>query len=205
MSDNRKMSAKGFLHKANLKAGNSASAFLLAHREWLTTGEIASIAMPILAKVEANEIMPTPALQEIKNAVFNHMIASEISKAEKAIEKAQEPGSTKAHVATILDENGKIATHINAKGNEEDLIKSFDLPQEAMRWVIRRLIEAAPNSYAVIDHIKTVQQEIVTRDDAFAIEFRTKKGPVMKAHSKTTSKLSFGVKASQDHASFSRG
>lgn len=204
MSD-RKMSAKGFLHKANLKAGNSAIAFLVAHREWLTTGELAPITMPILAKVDAKEIMPTPGLQEIKNAVFNHMIASEISKAEKAIEKAQEPGATKAHVATILDENGKIATRINAKGNEEDLIKSFDLPQEAMRWVIRRLIEAAPWSYATIDHVKTVQQEVITRDDAFAIEFKFKKGAVLKAQSKTTNRLGFGVKASQDHASFSRG
>lgn len=205
MSDNRKMSAKGFLHKANLKAGNSASAFLLAHREWLTTGEIASITTPILARVDAKEIMPTPALQEIKNAVFNHMIASEIRKAEKAIEKAQEPGATKDHVAVILDENGKIATRINAQGNEYDLVKSFDMPQEAMRWIVLRLIEAAPRSYATLDHVKTVQQETISRDDAFAIEFKAKRGPIMKAHSKTTDKLGFGVKASQDHASFSRG
>lgn len=205
MSDNRKMSPKGFLHKASLKAGNSASAFLQAHREWLTTGELAQTCKPILDRVDAKEVMPTPALQEIKLAVFNHMVASDVRKAEIAIQKAQEPGATKAHVATILDEKGRIVTRVNAQGHEEDLVKSFDLPQEAMRWINLRLIEAAPWSYATLDHVKTVQQEIITRDDAFASEFKSKKSPVMKAQSKTTSKLSFGVKASQDHASFSRG
>ena len=200
----RNMTPKGFLHKTTTKAAGSALAFLASYREYLLTSEVAAVTSPIIARLDAGTVMPTPALEEVKNAVFAHMLAADTLKAEASIEREQAPRKTKPHVGMIYDETGAIAVRMTEDG-PEDLIKSFDLPQDCLRWCIRRLIEAAPRSYATMDHVKTAQQETVTRDDAFAIEFKSKKGPVMKPQSKTTSKLSFGVKVSEDRASFSRG
>lgn len=201
----RKMSPKGFLHKTTTKAAGSAAAFLATYREWLTTGELAPLTSPILLKMDNKEVMPTPALEEIKNVVFAHMLELDCRKSEASIEKAQTEKEPKAHVGIIYTESGVIATRLNAQGEEEELIKQFDLPQDCQRWIFRRLIEAAPRSYATMDHTKTAQQETLSRDDAFADAFKIKKGPTYKPQSKTTSKLGFGVKVSDDRASFSRG
>lgn len=201
----RKMTPKGFLHKTTTKAANSALAFLATYRDYLTTSEVAIVTSPIIAKVDAGELLPTPALEEIKNAVFQHMLVLDTLKHEAAIEKQQEPKKTKPHVGMIYTEHGVIATRINAEGEEEELIKSFDLPQEAMRWIDRRLVEAAPRSYATLDHVKTVQQETITRDDAFARQFKVARGPVIKPQSKSTPRLGFGVKAHESKSTFSGG
>lgn len=201
----RKMTPKGFLHKTTTKAAASASAFLATYREYLTTGEVAEVTSPIIAKLDAGLILPTPCLQEVKNAVFAHMLELDSRKAEKSLEKAQTAREPKAHVAMVFDETGTIATRINSKGEEEDLIKEFDMPQDAMRWIDRRLVESAPRSYAVMDHTKTDQETIVSRDSAFERVFRGNKGAVCKPQKKSTPRLKFGVKASQDRAHFSHG
>lgn len=201
----RKMSPKGFLSKTKTKAANSATAFLATYREYLTTSEVAIVTSPIIAKVDAGELLPTPALEEIKNAVFQHMLVLDSQKHEAAIAKQQEPKKTKPHVATIYLETGVIATRINAEGEEEELIAAFDMPQAAMRWIDRRLVEAAPRSYATLDHTKTVQSETINRDEAFERVFKVGKGPVIKPQSKSTPRLSFGVKAHPSRATFSHG
>lgn len=206
MTDNAKpraMSPKGFLHKTTTKAAGSALAFLATYREYLTTGEVAIATSPIIARMDAGEILPTPCLEEIKAAVFNHMIAADALKAEAAIEKQQEPKKTKPHVGMIYDETGAIATRINNEGEVEELIKAFDLPQECQRWIDRRLVEAAPRSYATLDHTKTAQQETISRDEAFERIYKEKRGPVMKPQSKSTPRLGFGVKAHPSKSTFS--
>ena len=199
----RSMSPKGFLHKTTTKAAASASAFLSTYREWLTTGEIAAVTSPIIAKLDANEILPTPCLEEVKAAVFNHMIAADRLKAEASIEKEQAPKKTKPHVGTIYEETGAIATRINNEGEVEELIKSFDMPQDCQRWIDRRLVEAAPRSYATMDHVKTAQQETISRDAAHERIFKEKRGPVIKSVSKSTPRLGFGVKAHPSKSTFS--
>ena len=197
------MTPKGFLHKTTTKAAGSASAFLLTHREWLTSGELASVVSPILAKVDSQELMPTPALQEIKAAVLNHMIADDARKAEAAMEKAQDSGTKKNHIASVYDAHGVLCTRTKPDGDEEDLVKGFDLPQDAMRWIDRRLFDGPPGCYATLDHTKTVQQETVTRDDSFARVLKVNKGAVCKPQSKSTPRLGFGVKAHNDVSKFS--
>ena len=205
MTTVRSMSPKGFLHKTTTKAAGSALAFIAQYREWLETSEVASVASPIIAKLDAGELLPTPALIEIKNAVFAHMLVLDCEKAEKSIEKAQTAKEPKAHVGIIYTESGVIATRINNEGDEEELIKQFDLPQDAIRWIDRRLVEAAPRSYATLDHTRTVQCETITRDDSFARVFKEGKGAVCKPQTKSTPRLGFGVSAHPSKSTFSHG
>lgn len=205
MAAAKNMSPKGFLHKTTTKAAGSAAAFLLTHREWLLNGECAVVVSPILAKVDSQELMPTPALQEIKAAVFSHMMILEQSKAEASLEKSAKEKEPKAHVAMCYDKFGIIMTRITDQGKEEELRKDFDLPQDAMRWIDRRLFDGPPGCYATLDHVKTVQQETITRDDSFARVLKENKGAVCKPQSKSTPRLGFGVKAHNDVSKFSRG
>lgn len=210
----RQMTAKGFLHKAGTKAAFAAQAFLLSHREWLTTGELAQVTSPILAKLDEKlisvpGIVPGVAaqesLQEIKTAVLNHMIQADALKAEAAMEKAQEKGVEKNHIATILDGHGVICTRTKEDGTEEDLIKGFDLPQDAMRWIDRRLFDGASDWNGNLVHTQTNQEEQIIREDSIARILKQPRGPVIKPQSKSTPRLGFGVKAKQSTASFSRG
>lgn len=205
----RKMSPKGFLHKANGKI--SADAFLKQHREWLTTGELAQFTSPILAKLDAKESMPTATLEQIKSVVLSHHLAVEIKKAEVAMDKAQEPGTSKCYLATIRDSEGNICTRVTEKGETEDLQKSFDLGSDAERWTDRRLYHGASDWFGVIEMTKMFNahgepiSSVIKREDAMARIDKKVKGPVVKAQPKSTNSLGFGVKAKQSHASFSRG
>lgn len=202
---NRVMSCKGFLFKAGTKAANSATAFLSQHREWLTTGELAQVCSPILAKVDSKELMPTPALNEIKVAVLNHMLIMDAQKAEKSMNGETSSASSKNVLAQVFNADGTIATRVKKNGDVEDLIDNFNLGQEAMRWVDRRLFDAAPGCYATVTHMNPAFEDTITRDEAIERILRKPKGAVLKASSKSTSKLSFGVKVKQDTANFSRG
>ena len=201
----RKMTAKGFLHKTTTKAANSAAAFLASYREYLTTGELAPVASPIIRKMDEGTILPTPALKEIQSVVMAHIIASDQAKVEHAIEVSQEPKKTKNWVVQILDVEGNICTRINAKGEEEELVKSFDKSQEADGWADRRLFEGASDWYATVDHATMNVHSIIQRSDSIARILRQPKGPAMHQAAVSTKTLGFGVKAKQDRASFSRG
>lgn len=202
MTTERKMSPKGFLYKSNAK-GLSAIAFLKAHREWLETGTLASLTSPILAKLDAGEVMPTPALELLRNAVLSHHIASEIAKGESAMAKAQEPKKTKNYLATILDGEGNIATRINAKGEVEDLQQSFDLPQEASRWCDRRLYDGASDWRGEVTSTKLhgsdglPMVEHIARIDSIARILKKPAQPVVHVKGVSSKSLGFGVKAKQ--------
>src|SRR5579864_9472553 len=102
----RKMSPKGFLHKCTTKAANSAIAFLAAHRTFLETGELAIKTSPLLAKLDAGELLPTPCLKEIQYAVMTHIIESDQNKLDAKVQAAQEgsPKTTrKPWLATIYN------------------------------------------------------------------------------------------------------
>lgn len=209
----RVMSIKGFLHKSTTKAANSASGFISQYREFLTTGSLAEVTTPILVKLDAGELMPTPALQEIRNVALQHMLQLDVQKAVAEItstEEIKEPGTSKNYLAHIYDANGNTCVRVNAKGEEEYLIKGFDDGERAKEWVDRRLFEGASDWYGEFTHQKitlkgnpwTVRIE---RSDAIARILKAKKKPVIRQPKTTTSKLSFGVKAVQSRASFSRG
>lgn len=199
----RNMTPKGFLHKTTTKAANSAAAFLAQYREYLTTGELASVTSPILRKLDDKELLPTPALKMVAVAVMGHIIATDKAKAEEAIERATAPAATKTWVAVIKDSGGNVCTKLNSDGEEEDLLKSFEHPQEADRWVDRRLFDGASDWYGEVEGLGTLVT--VSRADAIARILKQPKGPAIHQRGTSTKTLGFGVKAKQDRASFSRG
>jgi len=207
MSDTktRTMTPKGFLAKTHTRAAHSASAFLQAHRDFLTTGDLASVTSPILRKVDDGILMPTPALQEIAAAVMNHIIVTEAQKLADKINNPPQGPAPKPWVATIYNSKGIVETRINAKGEVEDLIKDFKLGQEADRWADLRLFEGASDWFAEVDNAKANLHNRVERLDAISRVLKKSKGPVIHQRGTSTKNLGFGVKAHQDRASFSRG
>jgi hypothetical protein len=186
----RKMTLKGFLHKSTTKAANSATAFLAAHREFLQTGELALFTTPILLRVDSKDLMPTPALEEIKAVVLAHHLAE---------------------VATIYNsKTGEVVQEKNDEGKLVDLKQSFDDSVRAEGWTDRRLFDN-PGCFGVVESTKLFRQDgtafaaTILRDDSIARILKRPKAPVMKAQKKSGGKLSFGVKVKPSHASFSRG
>lgn len=200
----RKMSPKGFLAKTNTKAANSAIAFLAQYREYLTTGEVADKTSPIVAKVDAGELLPTPALREIQFAVMTHIIEADTAKMEQSVQHQGKTGTRKPWRTTIFDAAGNVQVRDKEDGDEEDLIKGFDLGQEADRWADRRLFDGAEGWYALVEHtiIPNVSSRI-ERGDAIARILKKPKGPTVHVKGKSTKTLGFGVKAKQTRVTFS--
>ena len=199
----RKMSPKGFLAKTQTKAANSAIAFLAQYRDYLVTGELKDKTSPIIAQVDAGELLPTPALREIQYAVMTHIIESDAAKADKAAEPATK-GTRKSWKASIYDAAGVLQTKINGKGEEEDLIQGFDLGQRANEWADRRLFEGTHGWYAIVEHTTlTNVSSRIERGDAMARVLRQPKGPAIHQKGKSTKTLGFGVKAKQTRVTFS--
>lgn len=200
----RKMSPKGFLAKTQTKAANSAIAFLTQYRAYLTTGELKDKTSPIIAKVDAGELLPTPALREIQYAVMTHIIESDSAKADQASTQGAAKGTRKPWKASIYDAAGVLQTKVNAKGEEEDLVQGFDLGQRANEWADRRLFEGTHGWYAIVEHtvIANVSSRI-ERGDSMARILRQPKGPAIHQKGKSTKTLGFGVKAKQTRVTFS--
>lgn len=209
----RNMTPRGFLHKSNTKAGASASGFLAQYRSYLETGELAEVTSPILRKLDDKALMPTPALEAIKAVVLIHMIAKD---AEKANDSIQNPakGSTarvKPWTSTIYNAKDEIQTRINDDGEEVELVASYDHPQDAERWVDRRLFEGQSDWYGVCVHSTiTINGKPLTttisRGDSIARLLKQKKGPVMQPQKGNgDGKLGFGAKVKESRCHFSKG
>lgn len=196
----RKMTAKGFYKKLNSKAAASALGFIAAHREYLMSGELSELTKPILDKIDAGELYPTPAILELKQVVACHILNMEKAKADKAIERASRNSgrSSKAFEAVILDSVGRIVLDDDGK----DLRKTFDKPQEAERWVDRRLFEH-PNTIGEVIHHGS-PWETIERDDSIARILKRPKSPFMKRRP-NPGNLSGRMKASETKVTFSKG
>lgn len=201
------LTPKSFLVKTTQKAAASAAGFLQAHRDFLLTGELASVASPIIARLDARELLPTPALGEIQRAVLGHIVAMDLAKAEEKLNQPASGGGTqKPWLATIRDEKGNICTRINSKGEKEDLVQAFDTAAPADRWCDRRLVEGASDWYALVEHTLSPVVTRIDRNEAVARLLKNKPGPVCAKQSKASmSRLGFQGKAKQDRAVFSHG
>lgn len=200
----RKMTAKGFLHKTTTKAANSAAAFIAQYREYLTTGELAPKTSHIINQVDLGQLLPTPALKEIQNAVMAHIIESDTKKQEQAELAAQEPKTSKSWIATVYNAEGVVQSRIKDNGEEEDLIKGFDLSSDADRWCDRRLFDGASDWHAEVVNASLNLITRIERNDSIARILKKKKGPTMYVKGKSTKSLGFGVKAKQTRVTFSR-
>ena len=214
----RKMTPKGFLAKTTTKAANSAWAFLSQYREYLTTGELKDKASPILVKLDSAraealsqmkdcEGLAKASLKEIQNAVMTHIIESDARKMEKVQEQAQEPGSQtkKPWIATIYNADGEVQTRIKDNGDEEDLIKGFDLSQAADRWCDRRLFDGRSDWYAEVTHASLPIHTRIERQESIARILKQPKGPTVQVKGKSTKTLGFQHKAKDLRVFFSRG
>lgn len=198
----RKMTEKGFLNKANGKI--SAAAFLAQHREFLTSGTLASLTSPILAKLDSGEILPTPALGEIRQAVLAHMVAKDIAKGEAAMNAP--PRTVKPYTATVYDAEGNVCTRTTEEGEIKDLISNFEDTVKAEGWCDRRLDQEGPGAYALIVSNVNGRTQRVDRDTSIARLYGGRKpSPVMKQQSSGGGGLGWKMKAKGDHFHFSRG
>jgi len=203
------MTLKGFLYKASGKI--SAQAFLSQHREWLENGEVKEIISPILSKVDTGEMYPTPALEEIRLAVYSHMMARESQIIEEKKEKdllrkkffASKAGK---FLSTIYDNDNNIVTELkNKDGIEEEveLVKHHNMPQDAVRWIDRKLIDL-PNCFGIIEYMGKYYSTVERSDSLFRVLKKPAKCACRKTAA-TQSRLSFGMKVYNDVARFSRG
>lgn len=217
----KKMTPKWFLHKASTKAANSAIAFIAAHREFLETGELAEVTSPILRLLDEKQVLPTPALALITQAVLSHMLAVEVAKADRQIRdqmRAEESGEAKGFrtrkdwLAVIKDAQGNIVETENTVGDLKELQQGFDMAAQAERWVDRRLFDGAPDWYGEVSHTTLTSAKDglpltirVERSDAIARILKKPKGPTVHRRAQSTAKLSFGVKIRESRSTFSHG
>lgn len=203
MATERKMSPKGFIKRAT--TAKSAIAFMQQYRTYMTTGELASILSPIVAKVDAGFLLPTPALTEIAHAVLTHVIARDVAKAETAMAKAQQSETSENWMVQILDSKGQVCVRLKDNGEEEDLERGFEKASDAARWTDRRLEQGMPDWHGEITHTPTNRVEIILRADAMSRILRAKKGPVTPRKSQSTQTLGFRTHVKQSRVTFSRG
>jgi hypothetical protein len=194
------MGPKGLLQKAN-SATVSAIAFFEAYREYLLTSEVSYATAPIVAKVDAGELFPTPALDEIKHAVMGHIMLVDLLKAKESVEKASKPTqSKKPFQAVIRDGSGSII--LDEKGKE--VKQTFDLPQRASEWCDRRLFEQTSDCFGEVFH-HGVHYEFVNRDESLARILKPQRMALHKVNHPAQSKMGFGVKVKESKCTFSHG
>jgi hypothetical protein len=207
MTDTKKknMTEAGFLHKSSGKV--SAVAFLAQHREWLLSGSMAQFTDPILAKLDRGEILPTPALSQIREAVLAHKLARDVKEAEAKMAKQATPSDKprKLYLVTIRDSNGMVVTRKNEKDEDVDLIQDFEGYSQAEGWADRRMFDGASDWVATIENTATGFTKVIPRDECFLRIIRSGKKPVMAKGAPKSAPLTSKMKVSGSHFHFSRG
>jgi hypothetical protein len=202
----KSLSPKMLLHRAN--TSKSAMGFIQQYREYMVSGELADLLSPIVARVDAGSLMPTPAKDEIARATLEHIVACALVKLEEGrdkLMKGETHSSTKRWQASVVDANDVIQTYINEDGEVKDLIKSGDDVSTLDRWLDRKLFEGSSEWHGIIEHSVMQVRTIVERSDAIARILRQPKSAVSRQQSKSAGRLSFGMQVRNDHSHFSHG
>jgi hypothetical protein len=198
----RRITPKGFLKK--LTTCKMAEGFLSQHREYLLTGELFSLTSPIVARVDNGDLLPVPAIEELSQVVFAHVMAVDLAAAQASLDRSQNEGNTSRGTSKPV-----VAIIYDAQGNELES-QGFDLGQRALGWVDRHLIEQSPDCIGKVIHTKVLikglpMEETVSREDAYFRTFPRKKTPFMKRTPQSVSSLKGKMKVSQTRSSFSHG
>lgn len=205
---------KMFLHRSQQKAANSATAFIGQYRTWLETGELAVKTSPILSKIDAGEVLPTPGLDEIRKAVLSHLLIIEARELEEKMssQELKERSSSKLWNARILNGKGELMMRPKENrdgsgfsGDYEDLDKNFEKASQADGWVDRQLFDGASDWYGEISHQTLGLATRIERGDSLARILKPNKQPFGKKMSPSTSSLSFKPVVKSHKVHFSRG
>lgn len=187
---------KKFLNSSKTaNTSKSILGILEAYEEWL----IAKIPeTKELLQQAKNSDDPKEAFIKIQDAVFAH----------SAIRDAETKSHTRTGGKTGGRPQGPPKNHVSVimtSKDEQIESKSFDLPQQALRWAQRKLIEEAPGTYAIVVDRRFDFQERVDRDDAMLAIFAKKPQQINKKMGVSNRELGFGTKAKGDRFHFSRG
>ena len=204
----RDLTPKAFLRQS-FSSKITIAAFLQAHRDFLTTGELTNLTTPIYAKIDSGETLPNLGLEEIQKVIVSFIIAKNLDEAEK---KLQKQNQSKAYIATIYNEKGEIAEIITERGQIKDLILGFEDSLKASHWVDRRLfIDGGPNLRGEISCDKLRNEDgspyliKISREEALARILRNGKAAASKRVGIKNAPLSNKMRARNDHFNFSHG
>jgi hypothetical protein len=137
----------------------------------------------------------------------------EAKAAEAWIESGKESATAKEpknYLCTVYTVKGEVATRTDEHGNEVEIEASFDLPQDGIRFLDRRLVDGASDNFGVLLSTKITiagepMSEVVMRQDSLARLLKAPKHPFSKKTGSRDNRLSFGTKCHQSHAYFSHG
>lgn len=197
---------KGFVSKAT-KGNVSASAYLAANREFLTTGKVGEIAAPVMARLAAGQVYPTPALQELCKLLMGAAISADIARGEASIERAERgEGTTKPYTATVYDDRGAVAVRVTDEGDEKPMTQNFDAINRADEWCERRLVnDGGPGWTAQVRDNRTGKVTEVQRDLAFGRVLKSTGGTVSTGGGGGNGRHAWGMKVSETRPKFSHG
>ena len=106
-------------------------------------------------------------------------------------------------MAIIFDAHKRIVKERKDNGKVESLIKEFKKPQDAQRWVDRRLFDN-PNCSGIIEQ-GGVHYEEIRRDDSIARILKRPCAASCRKTAPTQGRLSFGMSVHSDTCRFSQG
>ena len=202
----RALTPKLLLHYSTTSASNSAIGFINKYREYLETGELSPRVSPLLNRLDSKELLPTPCLDLIREAVVAHLIAKDVASFEASQNAPASHSAPKQWIAKVVDESGVIQTRIKENGEEVEMLQPFDKASDAMRWIDRRLaLDSHFSFHGEIVHSPTQRIEMIEYRVALGRFYKQAKKPVMHQPGKGSQKLSFGGKVSQTRVSFSHG
>lgn len=180
------MNHKQFLVKSG-SAKVSAMAFIQSAREFLCTGELSQLTQPILSKVDSREVMPTPALDELRQIVYNHMLLQ----AQVKVNSPKQVQATKNYLASVYDSEGELLES-----------KYFDSSVSAESWIDNQIVESV-DDYGVITCSHTNIEIKVNRLDSIRRKWCDKGSPIMSK--KGTSHSWKNMKVGNTKVHFSHG
>ena len=193
------------MHKF-IKGGAKVSAlsFIAAHREWLEAGSLGEMTAPVLARLDAGEIFPTPALRELQQIALDHHLTRQISAGKAKAERAGKGGTpAKPYLAKVFSAGGEVA--VDSEG--EEISESHESAFKAHGWVNRRLDQGSPGWWGEVVDTRTGIAERVDRDQALAALYRDRPGAgaVTKRTATGSGSMRPQMRVKGDHFHFSRG
>lgn len=214
------ISDKQFVRKAS-SARVSAMAFLDAYEEHIrATYPGAVVAIDLYRK---GEMLPTPALEFVKQVAGQHILEGMVNRAEESIKKSQErtekkpSGSRSGSVGqgkytcqlfckVTNERTGESITELWTDHNGHHTFRA-EVFQDALRLVDRKQVDLGNGQYA------TISQELpggkilttnVSRDDSVGRVLKVARGPVCKVKP-TSAPLKQTMSVHNYVATFSRG